>query len=56
MKITQLLVLFTAVVIPLVAVQSGPLASAQTSVSETYVYVCADSGLIFAQTEAISIP
>ncbi len=43
-KITQLLALFTAVVIPLVAVQSGPVASAQTSVSETYVYVCADSG------------
>jgi len=40
----QLLALFTAVAIPLVAVRSYPAASTQMSVSETDVYVCADSG------------
>lgn len=41
----QLLALFTAVAIPLVAVRSYPTASTQMSVSETDVYVCADSGI-----------
>ena len=39
----QLLTLFIAIAIPLVALQPCSVAFTQTGVSETYVYVCTDS-------------
>ncbi len=43
-KMSQLLILFTAVAILLVTVRLATVVSAQTSISKTYVYVCTDSG------------